>query len=210
MKSPPEGDPTRPVAPAQGPGAAATPSGSEPEHDLATDAASVSRRKVLAMATVGVGGCLGVGLAVPALRMLAHPAGRAIVTTPREPLDLGSADLVPAGGAPIKLAVIATTVRDAWTSARDVPLGAAWVRRDGDRLFALSATCPHLGCAIGWDDTRGRFACPCHDSAFAVSGERITGPAERGLDPLPIVVEGGRLKLTWMRFRAGIANREPA
>ena len=41
---------------------------------------------------------------------------------------------------------------DAWTTARDVVLGAAWVRRTGDdKLEALSAVCPHLGCAVGWD-----------------------------------------------------------
>ena len=40
-----------------------------------------------------------------------------------------------------------------------------------------------------------RFGCPCHDSAFAEDGERIGGPAPRGMDPLETRVDG--------RFRRG-------
>jgi hypothetical protein len=37
----------------------------------------------------------------------------------------------------------------------------------------------------------------------------MTGPAERGLDPLPVDVKDGRLQLTWIRFKMGTSSREP-
>ena len=88
------------------------------------------------------------------------------------------------------------------------------MRRAGQTVVALSGTCPHLGCAIAFTPaTRpgdGRFGCPCHESEFKETGERVAGPAKRGLDPLPITVENGRLRLTWVRYRTDSAEREPA
>jgi Rieske Fe-S protein len=69
----------------------------------------------------------------------------------------------------------------------DVVIGSAWIRRTGDQqVEAFSAVCPHLGCTIGWDAAKKNFLCPCHDSRFDAAGTRMTGPAERGLDPLPL------------------------
>jgi Rieske Fe-S protein len=70
--------------------------------------------------------------------------------------------------------------------------------------------CPHLGCAIGWDAAKKNFLCPCHDSRFDAAGTRMTGPAERGLDPLPLEVKDGRLRLTWVRYKMGGAAPEKA
>lgn len=174
------------------------------------------RRKFLKVATtcaVGGGAVLAVG--VPSLRLLAHGAGTVTVTTPTEALDLGPVDRFKVGGDPRKVDVIAPLVRDGWTSARDVVLGSAWVRRvDAGRIEALSAVCPHLGCAIGWvKDAKaggGHYLCPCHDSRFDLAGARQTGPSERGMDPLPVEVKGGRLQLTWVRYKLGGSSRENA
>jgi Rieske Fe-S protein len=135
------------------------------------------------------------------------------VTTPTEPIDVGPAARFVAGEPPRKVDVIAPVIQDAWTAARDVILGAAWIRRTGPRpddLDARSAICPHLGCAVGFDAAANNYLCPCHDSRFAISGDRLTGPSERGLDPLPLRIVDGRLKLTWVRYRIGTASREPA
>jgi Rieske Fe-S protein len=51
---------------------------------------------------------------------------------------------------------------------------------DGD-VRALSTTCPHLGCAVDYDPVDKRFECPCHTSAFKQTGERISGPSQRGM-----------------------------
>src|ERR1044071_7044574 len=137
------------------------------------------RRKFLKVATCAIGG--GVGLAVrgPLLPLPAEPAGRITVTTPNTPLDLGPADGFRAGGEPRKIDIIAPIIQDAWTASRNVILGAAWVPRPApDKLLALSAVCPHLGCAIGWDTSAGNFLCPCHDSRFSPEGEKLNGPSE--------------------------------
>ena len=168
------------------------------------------RRRFLKIATCGLGGGLGIAVAAPAISYLAYPAGRRIVTASTEPIDVGALAQLPADGAPTRVDVIAASVRDAWAAATNVALGAAWLRRDGDIVTAVSGSCPHLGGASGWNPAAARFACPCHDSAFAATGARLGGPAKRGLDPLPVVVEDGRVRLTWIRFKADIASREPA
>ena len=173
--------------------------------------ADEDRRKFLKIATCALGGGVGLAVGAPVLTLLADPAGRTTVTTPTAPLDLGPVERFRAGEPPRRVDIVAPVVKDAWKAARDVVLGAAWVRRTGpDKLSALSAVCPHLGCAVGWDAQAGNFLCPCHDSRFSPEGQKLTGPSERGLDELPLQVVGGRLQLTWVRYKLGQPSREPA
>lgn len=169
------------------------------------------RRKFLKVATCAIGGGVGIALAAPALALLSDPAGKVTVTLPSAPLDIGLLERFQVGAEPSRVDVVAPQIRDAWASARDVVLGAAWIRRTApDKIVALSAVCPHLGCGVSWDAAAGNFLCPCHDSRFGVGGERIKGPSERGLDELPLQVVEGRLQLSWVRYKLGQANREPA
>jgi Rieske Fe-S protein len=62
----------------------------------------------------------------------------------------------------------------------------------------LSAVCPHEGCEVAWDQNANRFSCPCHESFFAADGARIGGPAARGLDPLPMRVQDGKLQVQYV------------
>jgi Rieske Fe-S protein len=167
------------------------------------------RRRFLKVATCALGGGVGIVVAAPAVSYLLHPVGRRTVTAAAEPIDaIAVASL---GTQPIRVPLVARTVRDAWSASTNVPLGAAWIRRDErGEVHALSSVCPHLGCAVAFEPGASEFRCPCHDSAFAVNGERRRGPSERGLDPLPLKVENGRVMITWVRFRAGGAGREPA
>ena len=98
-------------------------------------------------------------------------------------------------------------MRDAGLRARCRPIG---VRRriSPTELDARSAICPHLGCAVGWDRAQNNYLCPCHDSRFAVTGEKLSGPSERGLDALPIEIADGRLRLTWERYQLGRPTKE--
>ena len=49
-------------------------------------------------------------------------------------------------------------------------------------LHAHSAVCPHLGCAVRWNEVERTFDCPCHGSRFAAQdGHVINGPANSGL-----------------------------
>jgi len=173
--------------------------------------ADEDRRRFLKVATCAIGGGVGLAVGVPVLTLLADPAGKVTVTTPTAPLDLGPAEQFRAGAEPRRVDIIAPIVKDAWMAARNVVLGAAWVRRTApDKIVALSAVCPHLGCAVGWDAGAGNFLCPCHDSRFSPEGGKLTGPSERGLDELPLAVVEGRLQLTWVRYKTGQPVKEPA
>ena len=66
----------------------------------------------------------------------------------------------------------------------------------------LSPICPHEGCEVAWEQARNRFSCPCHESFFTAEGARISGPAPRGLDPLPTRVQDGKLQVQY-RVNAG-------
>lgn len=73
----------------------------------------------------------------------------------------------------------------------------------------LSAVCPHEGCEVTWRDDENVFACPCHDSNFTAAGQRINGPARRGLDPLPSRVEDGKLQVQYQSFVNNTQERTP-
>ncbi len=66
--------------------------------------------------------------------------------------------------------------------------------RDGGFL-ALSRTCTHLGCTVPWVENEMKFACPCHGSAFDITGNVIEPPAPRPLDIYPISIENNVIKV---------------
>lgn len=149
----------------------------------------------------------------PALRLLADPLGKVTVTSPSEPFDLGPPERFALDAPPRKIEIVAPILKDGWTAARNVLVGAAFIRRTGPApgdLDARSAVCPHLGCAVGYDAAQKTYLCPCHDSRFALSGAKLSGPSERGLDDLPVQLgRDGRLRLTWVRYKLGSPTKEP-
>ena len=61
----------------------------------------------------------------------------------------------------------------------------ALYRNEDGSLSALSARCPHLGCAVRWNALERSWDCPCHGSRFAAAdGHVLNGPARSGLEPL--------------------------
>lgn len=58
------------------------------------------------------------------------------------------------------------------------------VVRTGDTsAVALSATCTHAGCTVGYDAPRDRIHCDCHDANFDSAGKVLGGPTSI---PLPV------------------------
>ena len=68
-------------------------------------------------------------------------------------------------------------------------------RLEDGGFLALSRTCTHLGCAVPWVEKEMKFACPCHGSAFDITGNVIEAPAPRALDIYPITIENNMIKV---------------
>lgn len=78
-------------------------------------------------------------------------------------------------------------------TATYVGAGRLYVTRARGRLFALAQQCPHLGCRVPFCEGSGRFACPCHGSAFDVAGEWLSGPSPRGMDRYAVREANGQV-----------------
>lgn len=180
----------------------ADPHAKEPE-DLSPE--GVSRRKLLKL---GVG-ALGCGLAavpiVPALGYLVHPlrlgpgeAGAMLAVGKRASF----------GAVPVRVDLYADR-RDAWNRESNVKLGSCWVLERNGALQALSTSCPHLGCAVDFDAGASKFKCPCHRSAFDLTGKVEGGPSPRPMDSLELEETNGLVAIRFQRFRQGVPAKEP-
>jgi len=56
-------------------------------------------------------------------------------------------------------------------------------------LRAVSATCSHMGCPLGWNPIDRTWDCPCHGSRFSADGQVIHGPAVTALEPVGLSPE---------------------
>ncbi len=139
-------------------------------------ASSPERRSLLRLAWLGLGvAALGEALWVVAafLRPRAKPPereGRLIVAGPIETFAPSSVTAFPAGKFYL-------------------------VRLADGGFLALHRQCTHLGCSVPWDEAAGRFACPCHASAFDLRGDVLAPPAPRPLDLFAIRIENGIVKV---------------
>ncbi len=68
-------------------------------------------------------------------------------------------------------------------------------RLDDGGFLALSRTCTHLGCTVRWVAEEHAFECPCHASAFDMTGNVTNPPAPRALDLYPVIIENGVVKV---------------
>jgi cytochrome b6-f complex iron-sulfur subunit len=68
-------------------------------------------------------------------------------------------------------------------------------RLDDGGFLALSRQCTHLGCTVPWVEKERHFACPCHGSAFDITGSVLNAPAPRALNLFPVTIENRTLKV---------------
>ncbi len=128
------------------------------------------------------------------------------------PLESLSAD-----GKPQIFKIIANHT-DAWSFYPQVPIGNVYLRRVGEKVEALNATCPHLGCMVQRTEA-GAFLCPCHNSKFAATGkiDRAGGgvvPSPRDMDTLEIKIEKNNkgeefVKVKFQKFQPNIPQKIP-
>jgi Rieske Fe-S protein len=168
----------------------------------------MTRRDLLErLATLGIGTVTALAAVVPSLWSVVGLAGRQTVGGGDDFVGLGPLQAFPENEP--QSVVLRGTLRDAWSRQEAVPLGSAWVVRSGKGAAAFSAICPHLGCSVGYDPSAACFACPCHGSVFGRDGAVRSGPAPRGLDPLPTRISGqGEIACRYVRFKPGLASRE--
>lgn len=85
-----------------------------------------------------------------------------------------------------------TALRIPMNSVSDIPYGGAKVvvlsgkrcgvykSEEGD-IYAVSARCPHMGCALSWNSVEKTWDCPCHGSRFSYTGELLDSPSQISL-----------------------------
>ena len=58
---------------------------------------------------------------------------------------------------------------------------------------ALTATCTHLDCIVGYQKDRNLIWCNCHGGSYDLNGRNVGGPPPRPLNPLKVnlVAKGG-------------------
>ena len=164
-------------------------------------------RRTVTLAVI-VGSCaIAAGTAIPAAAFVSAPisskgaAGRWVRTIKLDQL---------VDGEPKRVAIVDDR-RDAWTIERGVELGSVWLVKQGEKVSAFSAVCPHLGCSVNVAaDAKAGFACPCHTSAFEKDGKRKSGPSPRDLDALATRIEEGFVAVDFKRFRVGIHEKVEA
>lgn len=162
-----------------------------------------ARRSFLGALVTAVSAVVAAFMTIPAVRFVLYPVLHG--ASGADWFALGKADSF-TGPFPIR-AEVKVRKRDGWrvtTTNQSV-----WItRRAEGQLLVLSAICTHLGCVVPWKAEIKQFACPCHGAFYSQDGERISGPQRRGLDPLPMKVEGGTLYVRYQHFRQLVASRE--
>jgi menaquinol-cytochrome c reductase iron-sulfur subunit len=166
--------------------------------------AGSTRRSFFGVLVGSISAVVGAMMAVPlvrfALHPILHPSGGA------DWLPLGDASEFAAAGEPVRTEVSFRRV-DGWraTTVKQI----VWVTRAvSGGLVVLSGTCPHLGCVALWHGDSGHFVCPCHGGTFDRHGARLSGPPPRGLDPLPVRIEAGKLWVKYQYYRQLVPDRE--
>jgi menaquinol-cytochrome c reductase iron-sulfur subunit len=126
------------------------------------------------------------------------------VTSDAPFLRVTSLNSLPADGTPMQVPVLAD-LSNAWTREVNQPIGAVYLSRTQengkDVVKCFNAICPHAGCFVAYSEERKAYQCPCHTSAFELSGERIMpSPSPRSMDELAIDAEKLKAGEVWVQF----------
>jgi cytochrome b6-f complex iron-sulfur subunit len=72
--------------------------------------------------------------------------------------------------------------------------GVIIIRASVATFDALSATCTHAGCTVGYDSARANIVCPCHGGTYNPStGAVISGPPPSALTKYTATLSGNTL-----------------
>ena len=168
-----------------------------------------SRRTFLANATLGIGGVIGLVIAIPSLVSLIPES----LIKPDKSFSFQYAD----GYFPpqpddqfvwgIKLTPEQVETFQQKRPDLYTPTGKITYPAVVMSFVIFSSICPHLGCRYEWHPEATRFICPCHGSQFGIQGQHLAGPAPRGLDPLPFREKDGKAEVTWIQYKSQEPDR---
>lgn len=165
------------------------------------------RRTLLKVLSTVLGGGAAAAVGLPALRALVDPVERTTVTGAGEFVAVASVGAVPKDGTPLKVPVVIERPRDAWTALPPTQMGAVYLRNSAGNVVAYSTVCPHLGCGVDYVAEKNNFACPCHESAFAIDGSVASGPSPRALDQLEVRIAGEQIEVRFQQFKQGTKEK---
>ncbi|MDG5787580.1 ubiquinol-cytochrome c reductase iron-sulfur subunit [Evansella sp. AB-P1] len=141
---------------------------------------------------MGVGGFMAAGMISPMVRFALDPALEA-----GGEIDLVQVATVDELTDEPQRFDFSVEVEDAWYTSEQSRT--AWIYREGDEIIALSPTCTHLGCTVGWDTNEehpNQFFCPCHLGRFEKDGTNVPDtPPTRPLDVYEMEIQDGAIYL---------------
>lgn len=176
----------------------------EKEAGLTPEPALLGRRSFLAALAGSAAAVVTVVIAIPYVRFLLYPVfGKG---SRNAWSSLGPVDQLVSLTSPVSR-LVTIKQEDGWLEA--AAKKPVYVTKDAQgRVEVLTAVCPHLGCTVHWNEAEDKFKCPCHGSVFAPDGARLSGPAPRGMDTLPVKVVNGQLMVRYENFRQLIPVKE--
>jgi menaquinol-cytochrome c reductase iron-sulfur subunit len=188
--------------------------GNPPQPPRAADA-TPRRNVVTAIAATLIGAVIGLVPFAAGLVTFLDPLLRskkdAGKTGERPPRRVASLEALPDDGTPVQVPVIAD-LTDAWNREPNLPIGAVYLRKNGDKVECFNAICPHAGCFVAYAADREVFQCPCHTSSFQLDGQRILpSPSPRDMDDLKIdeaKLKEGEIWVHFVNYYPGKEHRE--
>lgn len=170
------------------------------------------RRNLLKALSALFGGGVVSIVGLPSLRALIDPRTKDTVRGHDGFVPVTALSSVPVDGSPAKASVVIEAPIDAWARLPATQIGAVYllVNKIEDKdpeVTAYSTLCPHLGCGIDYDVEAACFKCPCHESAFDLSGRVIGGPSPRSMDRLETRIADGRIDVRYQRFKNGTKEK---
>lgn len=151
---------------------------------ISNQQSAIPRRDFLALFGRGALWATAGGVVVALLRYLSFTE-----TTPPQVFVLGEPSTYPLG------------------TITPVAAGRAFVQRDERGLYAISATCTHLGCLI--KSSSAGFECPCHGSRFTPNGAVANGPAPQPLNYVALSLDAEGKVVLDLSQRVGAEARLP-
>lgn len=170
------------------------------------------RRKFIRVATVGASVACGIAPFAAGIPALLDPVKKSSAGGSKVPWSkVAPLASLPNDGSPAKFEVVQEKVVDAWTTYKDVPVGAVYLTRSEEDVIAYNLKCPHLGCAIDYRKQSNDYFCPCHNSSFGLDGSVTTenSPSPRPMDTMETKVEDGFVWIRFQHFRPNVPDKIP-